>query len=577
MLTSVKYAWEPGAFAWPIPFAYSHAAQVEAALMDETGMERKLVQGKDYQVSGQNVICLVPEGCSLCLSLNAPVAEVRAANQAQALAGMAGMAAGPQYMAAGNAAPAQAAQDIQARNIPAYDPALTQPVQTAQTAEDSRLAQLEEQIAALQDERDLALIAARASEKDAQVKAVADTGREARAGVEAAAANAMTDMQALASEAQGALAAAELDAQSIASHCEDTAARAAAAADAAEAKSAQAAAALERRIAELEQRLETIAAAKEQAIQRAADQGNVQIGQAARAAMREAEARCKLSGEAWPQAGAWEAREAYPAGTILPLPEPLRYYPGRQALYIFCNGKYLTPGKDFQEAGSTLSSSWRPMRDVLMGDLFDFVIAPTNAGQAAALHARDAGRAAAAAQGYAAGASRLTEAARQQWEAARGEKNQAAAHAGRARDWSALAQDECRAANAASNEAAAHAWQASIVSARPGIAAVNDAAQLARVVEGVYFINPHLLQAPTPFYGLWPVADLAAPILWDGVFFEGPAYERAPYGPPPACPCPTPPAPPEDVEIVPGHNPAEWLPCDHIHCKHHCHKDHDNA
>lgn len=553
MLTSVKYTAEPGVFAWPIPFAYAHASQVEARLVDETGLERALVQGADYQVSGSNVIYVLPPGCALVIYLNAPVAEAQAANNAAAL------------MSLNQTAPAAPVAAVSETSQPAASPPDTDD-------QASRLAALESELASLRDERDQALLAARAAEQDSQIRAVADTGQQALALLADAregAVQAVLDVQA---EARGDLAAAELDARQAASEAEDTAARAEEAAQAADARTAETLAALERRIAELETRLNDVAAKREESLNRAARDGEAQVAAATRRALRDAEARGRLAGEAWPQTGHMEVREQYPAGTILPLPEPLRYYPGRNALHVHLNGLALIPGEDYGEVGTSLSNSWRPMRDLLVGDVLLFVIAPTNAGQAAALAARDAGKSAAAAQNHAASAGRHVNDCRGVLDDTRIQNVQAAGHAARAAQSLELCEEERRVAHAHAEEAARSAWEANVASARPGIAAVRNEDELSGVVEGMYIVNPHIRQTPTRFYGLWPVADVNEPILWDGLFFEGAAYEREPYAPPPPpVPCPCLPPDEDAPAAVPG---GEWQPCDHVHrlCAH-CRKD----
>lgn len=111
------------------------------------------------------------------------------------------------------------------------------------------------------------------------------------------------------------------------------------------------------------------------------------------------------------------------------------------------------------------------------------------------------------------------------------------------------------------------AYQASMMSAKPGIAAVRGVDELAHCVSGLYILNPRLSHSPTLFMGVWPVANLAA-ISWDGVFFFGPAWPEHPTPPPVPCPRPDPPEPPHPPHPdVPdeGHNGngpnPPWKPC----------------
>lgn len=551
MLTTVRYEYQPAVYIFPLPVTAENASNLDVRLVEATGLERQLQPG-DYVLLSSNLIYALQPGQSLLVHITAAPANLQ-----------------PQTMNA--ATPQTASAQTEAEQIPAHNPP------QADTANAEKIAALEAELAALKEEQNKALLTARAIESDNQVKTVAAAGRESLSAIEEQTKTAVMAVEYAHADAEDAIADAAQNAESAAAKAENAATRAELAGIYAANRTEASITKLEERMALLEQRLAAQTEEKQKALQHAAAQGERQIAAATRQATAEAQARCRLDGNAWPQMGYLEIREQYPAGAILPLPETMRYYPGRNSLHIFLNGLALIPGQDYGEVGNALSNSWRCMRELLTGDIVLFIVAPVNAGQAAALAAKDAGKWAAHAQTQAEAAKSHAANAHAQYEKAVNEKINAARHASESFQWSKLAAAECETANSYANEAAAHAWQASIACAKPGIAAVNNAAQLARVVEGVYFINPHLLQAPTPFYGLWPVADLAAPILWDGVFFEGPAYERAPYGPPPACPCPTPPAPPEDVEIVPSHNPAEWLPCDHIHCKHHCHKDHDNA
>lgn len=551
MLATVRYEYQPGSGAWPLPLMPDNPANLDARLIEATGIERQLQPSEYLLLDGLLIYALQP-GQSLLVHITAAPANLQ-----------------PQTT---NAATPQAASvQPEVEQVPAYNTPQTD------TANAEKIAALETELATLKEEQNKAILTARAIESDNQVKNVAAAGRESLSAIEEQTKTAVMAVEYAHADAEDAIADAAQNAESAAAKAENAATRAELAGIYAENRTETSIARLEERMALLEQQLAALTEEKQKALQHAAAQGERQIAAATRQATAEAEARCRLDGNAWPQMGYLEIGEQYPAGAIIPLPKTMHYYPGRNSLHIFLNGLALIPGQDYGEVGNTISNSWRSMRELLIGDIVLFIVAPVNAGQAAALAAKDAGKWAAHAQTQAEAAKSHAANAHAQYEKAVNEKINAARHASESFQWSKLAASECKTANSYANEAAAHAWQTNIACAKPGIAAVNNVAQLDRAVEGIYFINPFLLQTPTLFYGVWPVDNLAAPILWDGLFFEGPAYERAPYGPPPSCPCPMPPAPPEDVEIAPGHNPAGWLPCDHIHCKHHCQKENNNA
>lgn len=96
---------------------------------------------------------------------------------------------------------------------------------------------------------------------------------------------------------------------------------------------------------------------------------------------------------------------------------------------------------------------------------------------------------------------------------------------------------------------------------RPGIAAVHSLAEINCCAHGLFIINPHISHSPTPFMGVWPVANVSQ-ATWDGVFFIGQPYP-CPCAEPPKCPCPPKPCLPE-----PPDNPGDaddWQPCGHKH------------
>lgn len=104
---------------------------------------------------------------------------------------------------------------------------------------------------------------------------------------------------------------------------------------------------------------------------------------------------------------------------------------------------------------------------------------------------------------------------------------------------------------------------------RPGVGSVKSEGEIPGSAPGILIVNPHLTHSPTPFMGVWPVADICQ-IQWDGFFFFGHPYEGAIKPPPPWG--------------RPGPRPGEgkgdgddWIPCDHPHfpppCP--CHKPPD--
>lgn len=176
VFTSVKYSHEPGICAWPIPFPFTNAAQVGVRLQDETGVERQLVFQSDYFIQDKNVVYVLPAGYQLIIYLDAPLAEVMAANN-QAVAASAASAITEASLAN------EAATELPATN--------TEPDAASLAA----IADLETRIAELEEEKAQALIAARAAEADTQIKTIRETANSGTEQIEANTESAISAIQ----------------------------------------------------------------------------------------------------------------------------------------------------------------------------------------------------------------------------------------------------------------------------------------------------------------------------------------------------------------------------------------------
>lgn len=85
---SARYAGGGNNAAWFVPFPYGNDAEVAVSLVGADGQERRLKQGSDYLLSGNQVICIVPEGAILVIWLNASPEQAEAGAASQALNGL---------------------------------------------------------------------------------------------------------------------------------------------------------------------------------------------------------------------------------------------------------------------------------------------------------------------------------------------------------------------------------------------------------------------------------------------------------------------------------------------------------
>lgn len=615
MLLNVRYDYEPGCCVWPIPFAFGSPRDIGVSLLDDAGVERKLVLDRDYIIKDASVITFIPEGFRLSICLISPV-DLRA-NAARVLSG-------------------------EARTVEVAQPVLQQePVQIVQT-DTLQVQALEQRLASIEEEQAQALVLARKIEADSQVQAIRNAADAGIADVRQAMTETLDTLAARSSDAATAIRILEsnvVDAASLLDESVKTAKETSANVDMA---CNAALARLERRVAELEAQLASREAAGISSLAEAATQSRTLIADAQAEAVRTAAEASRMAGQSFVESGYRVVVEGTQANMVLPLPGGLAYWPGRNALFIARNGFLLTPGLDFEETGASdsLSTSVLYHLPLAPNDVLSFHIIPTNPGQDAAASARQAAQSASAcaiSEGRCRtaeatvqslvdrvtldGEKKLTEIEQRGSEAAhniRSLRDESIARiedvARRSRTSSAslwseaednikklsqstdtalrkLAFDsqetiksvrmECQAkAEAAATKAegektisqsltdqvralAATAWQAamqaSMDAARPGIAAVTSIEELAFHVSGVYVVNS-LLHSHTHFMGVWPVEDLEA-ANFDGLFFIGKPYPDSPA-------LPTLPYP-EEPSLVPEMQPAasatEWLPCGHDH------------
>lgn len=392
MLTSVKYTHEAGIFAWPIPFAYTTPTQVGVNVVNESGQERRLAYGLDYQIQGANVIYVLPPGQAIIIWLDAVAADVLAANNAASL-----QAVQPATTFA--SLPAQ--PDLAAPHTesePAPDLALS-------SANSERIAQLEAQLSALQEEKAQALLAERARAADAEIQNITTLANEATAKIAEHVQTAALAVEMAQASAEDAINDAAALADAATARAEAAGERAKLAAIYTENKTASTLKALESHVVEFEACLAKSVANGEQAVALAANAGEARIAEATQAAQAEAARAASLAGQVWPQQGWLIAATAVAPGGQLTLPEPLAYYPGRASLSVSRNGFVLALGKHFTDVGDALTPSTRItlVDGCNAGDIFSFFIAPTTESQAAAQAAAEAKVAASMAQDARAG------------------------------------------------------------------------------------------------------------------------------------------------------------------------------
>lgn len=149
---------------------------------------------------------------------------------------------------------------------------------------------------------------------------------------------------------------------------------------------------LSARVAELEEKIDNQAERATKAVSLAALEAEEQVAQASARAQADASRANSLAGQAWPEQGWMAQADALAARSIMPLPEPLSYYPGRNSLYIARNGIVQTLGREFEEVGTSarLSNTIRLLIPSNKGDIWSFWIAPTSQAQAASLAAQEA-------------------------------------------------------------------------------------------------------------------------------------------------------------------------------------------
>lgn len=444
MLTSVKYGHEPGNVVWPIPFPYSSEAKVGVRLSKPTGLEVELTHGVDYVIQNGNVIYVLPREHSLIIFLDAAYNEELALNSrnvlssidpAQAFGGQVISASQqPGLMQANTASLLNTASATNLINTASQPAALLeQPAQTGGAASDSGLeseiAELKSQLAALSSERDQALLAARQAEADNQIQSLQSTGASCLDKVEEAQTQALSSIEQKTAALQDSLvqtgqalitASEELD--SAQAKASETAAAINQAAEAALTRLAnkvdelesrlakltqdsQAAIAsanqaisenLEAKVISLESQLNTTAASAKATLDLASEQATQQAAVCQAEIKAEACACQQLASQVWPLQGYLRQVSDLDVNNILTLPEPLRYYPGRNCLFVARNGFVLTQGRDFDEVGigASVSNVIRLLAPSRKGDIWSFWVAPTNAGQEAGIYARDAARAA---------------------------------------------------------------------------------------------------------------------------------------------------------------------------------------
>lgn len=522
MLTTVRYEYQTGVFAWPIPFPFAHAGQVKCRSVNAEGMETQLIEGKDYAIEGSNVIRILPQGEALVIYLDAPAAEAAAGNNQRVLS---------QLQQSNMASVANVATAMEA---PVTQPMQVQTAQAQTTTniDADRLAALEQMVSGLLVQNEKLLEQARLAERDAQIQSLRETS-----------ANCKHELQATAQEANQSISnAAELAKQ-------------------------------EMLVAELELSNNTQSLLQATA---EADQATARLTQAAQKAQT-AQAQATLAMQAADEAGLeieafnTEAEDAFTA-----LRDKVIEVEARLDQHTRDASKTLAA---FNKEGAEQARQ----SSVSAGQAKSFATDAANSASQANGHAVSASNAARAADiklaqiqtnGLQAIADIKREGSEGQ-EAIRKTRVTTLAEIAQRLDIAitkidaALAENircEKRSTNSASqaNELAIcawqAAWQASLDNVRPGIASVRMAGELSNRPSGVYFVNAKLA-APAQFMGVWPVASLAD-ANWDGVFFIGKPYPDMPK-------LPDPPAYPSEPSEVPEMRPEamvkHWLPCEHKH------------
>lgn len=409
MLTAVRYAHAGSNFIWPIPFPYGQAADVRVNLVDPAGREKPLASGSDYLVRDGTVVCLVPEGHGIVIYLDAVMADALAANSARVLAaGQAASAASAALAVPVAAAPAASAAapagEVQAQASGlAADSGQTAGQAEGGAAGADRMSALEGKLENLFARLEDLAEARRRLARDEQVAALEETGSRQAKVLDDKTDLACETIELAAGEAEQQLKAEAVSLLLTAADIQDAAAVASETARLADAAASRANEATETTVAALNEEtgkaaaaIETAAADAETRLAKAAAQGEAQIRTASESASREAAISSRLAGQAWPQQGWMAQTDDLAPGSVMALPEPLRYYPGRNSLFPILNNYVLTPGRDFEEVGTAanLSNTIRLRIATHAGDIWNFWIAPTNLAQAAGEYAEAAGQSA---------------------------------------------------------------------------------------------------------------------------------------------------------------------------------------
>ncbi len=585
--TSVRYLSDGTICAWPITFPYGSPSGVACKVMDMEGRERLLAYGADYTIKDNCVMTFVPAGHSIMLWMTEPVET--------ALAG------------AGRKAMAQ--NDIAASGAPSERAAAEETAAASgQSAEIASLAAQLREMKALQEN---ALVQARLAEEDRQVQRIGEAGDKAAASLGAAIADEATEArQKIAAQRDASVAeirSATSNAVDEAEAARQKALEAQKIASEALARLEAARAAFDKAVAEAQ---ETLGNAEENArdsLAMLASQATMSLAAAEEESAARIRHDCELHHGCVNQDGHFTQTVAWKAGSIIPLPEGIKYYPGRNMLRVTRNGRTLVLNAEYQEVANANdnrgpSGEIKILFDSAANSLWSFWVVAANAGKRAIDAAADAEHArrrseewAARSRDYAnqadairngaaddaALAQKTLEATGQEYAAAltqikcdtwRTGENAVARvkEAGRIADcWRQASASAAKASHEMAQCAWDAAWQASMQSRRPGIASVRKFRDLFKCASGVYVINPHIAHSPTLFMGVWPVRTFGD-IQYDGIFFFGPQYPDNPNPPPKPDPRPKPQCPcrrPEPDPANPVDGPVEWGPCEgHNHC-----------
>ena len=605
--TSVRYLSDGTTCAWPITFPYGSPTGVACKVMDMEGKERLLTYGADYTIKDNCVMTFVPAGCSIMLWMTEPVET--------ALAG------------AGRKAMTQNDIATTSNGVPSESAAaVSSAAASGQSAEIASLAAQLREMKALQEN---ALVQARLAEEDRQVQRIEDAGDKAAASLGAAIANEATEaQQKLVAQRDASVAeirSATTNAVDEAEAARQKALEAQQAASEALAKLEAARAAFDKAVAEAQ---ETLGNAEENArdsLAMLASQASMSLAAAEEETAARIRHDCELHHGCINQDGHFTQTVVWKSGSIIPLPEGIKYYPGRNMLRVTHNGRTLVLNVDYQEVANAddnrgPSGEIKILFDSAVNSLWSFWVVAANAGRRAIDAAADAEHARRRSEEWAARsrdyanqadairngaaddaalaqktleatgqeyAAALTTIRRDTWKAGQkaehnirmgryaalteigNNKNAAMAEIDEARRvvdcWRQASSKSARASHEMAQCAWDAAWQASMQSRRPGIASVRKFRDLFKCASGVYVINPHIAHSPTIFMGIWPVQKFGD-IQYDGIFFVGPQYPDKPNPPPKPKPRPKPQCPcqrPEPDPANPKDGPVEWGPCEH--------------